>query len=85
VDILIGKGHKHALLTIVERKSYFTMLAKIESNRADIFRKSIINALAPFKDYVNTITSDNRHEFSQHKKISEKLKSEFYFTHPYSA
>jgi len=85
VDTLIGKGHKHAILTIVERKSYFTLLAKMEFNRADIVRKTIINALAPFKDYVHTLTSDNGHEFSQHKKISEKLGAEFYFTHPYSA
>jgi IS30 family transposase len=34
---------------------------------------------------VNTITSDNGHEFSQHKKISGKSGTEFYFTHPYSA
>jgi len=29
--------------------------------------------------------SDNGHEFSQHKKISEKSGAEFYFIHPYSA
>jgi IS30 family transposase len=85
VDTLIGIDHKHAILTIVERKSYLTLLAKIESNRADIVRKSIINTLAPFMDYLNTITSDNGIELSQHKNISEKLGAEFYFTHHYSA
>jgi IS30 family transposase len=48
VDTLIGKGHKHAILTWVKRKSYFTMLVKTESNRADIAGKSIRNDLAPF-------------------------------------
>ena len=47
--------------------------------------KSTIKALAPFKDQVLTITSDNGTEFAYHKQISQELESDFYFAHPYSS
>ena len=34
---------------------------------------------------VYTMTGDNGTEFSDHKKISEALGIDFYFTHPYSS
>jgi IS30 family transposase len=33
--------------------------------------------LSPYKDFVHYITSDNGKEFMQHKKLSEKLLTEF--------
>ncbi len=41
--------------------------------------------LLPYKEFVHSITSDNGKEFAEHKKISEKLNSEFFFAHPYSS
>jgi len=35
------------------------------------------------KDVVHTITADSSKEFSYHEKISEALKENFYFAHPY--
>ncbi len=44
----------------------------------------MINLLAPFKELVKTITSDNGKEFAKHQEISEKLETDFFFADPYS-
>lgn len=84
-DTIIGKRHQGAVLTLVERKTYFTLLGKLERATAENTRNKMINLLASFKDQVLTITSDNGHEFAEHKIIAGKLSADFYFTHPYSA
>ncbi len=84
-DTIVGKRHQGAVLTLVERKSYFTLMAKLERSLAESTRQKIINCLAPYKDRVHTITSDNGHEFAEHQMIAQKLEADFYFTHPYSA
>ena len=40
------------------------------------------NLLAPYRK-VFAITSDNGKEFAYHKEISNRLKAEVYFAHPY--
>ena len=84
-DTIVGKGHQGAVLTLVERKSYFTLMAKLERSLAQSTKQKMINRLAPYKDQVHTITSDNGHEFAEHQAIAQKLNADFYFTHPYSA
>jgi transposase, IS30 family len=84
-DTIIGNNYQGAVLTLVERKSYFTKLAKLDTTQAAITKKQMINSLAPYKENVLTITSDNGHEFYEHKTITKKLQADYYFTHPYSA
>ncbi|MBD3750845.1 MAG: IS30 family transposase [Sphingobacteriales bacterium] len=84
-DTIIGKNHQGAVITLVERKSKFTIMAKPDGKKADSVRKEIINALAPFKQLVHTITFDNGKEFAEHEKIAAKLNAQVYFAHPYSS
>ena len=44
----------------------------------------MINLLAPFKEKVITITSDNGKEFTKHQQIARKLDTQFFFADPYS-
>lgn len=85
VDTIIGKNHKGAVLTVVERKSLFTLIAKLDGKKALSVKKEIINLMAPFKKNVFTITSDNGTEFTEHKQIANKLNADFFFAHPYSS
>ena len=85
VDTIVGPDRKQAILTIIERKTLFTLLIKLQTTEADITRTKIINALSSYKALVYTITSDNGHEFYDHKTIAETLGAEYFFTHPYSA
>lgn len=83
IDLIVGKNHKGALLTIVDRKSCFLIVENTHGKKADIVAKKIINALAPYKAWVKTITNDNGKEFALHKKVAEKLQCDVFFAHPY--
>lgn len=85
IDTIVGKRHKGALVSIVERKSRFTLIGKVDRREADKIGDVVLNLLLPFKKYVYTITGDNGKEFSCHETLSEFLKSAFYFAHPYSS
>jgi len=84
-DTMIGKGHKHAIVTLTERKSRYTLLRKVEAKSADAVKEAILSMLAPLAKNVLTITSDNGKEFTRHEEIARELNAQFYFAHPYSS
>lgn len=84
-DTLVGKAHQGALVSLVERKSRYTLLWPVERRQADLVRDALISLLLPFMAWVHTITGDNGKEFAEHGQIAEILKAVFYFAHPYSA
>jgi len=85
IDTVIGKSHKGALVTAVERKTKFTCIEHVPNTKADLVSEALIKMLCPFKDKVLTITSDNGKEFALHKQISQALDAQLYFAHPYHA
>lgn len=85
IDTVIGRHHIGALVTIVDRKSKFTLIKKVESKKAEEVSKALISMLTPLKPITKTITSDNGKEFAYHKEVSESLDTDFYFAHPYSS
>ena len=83
VDTIIGKNHKGAIVSMVDRHSKLTMLAKVARKTALDVEKALTLRLSQVQDYVHTITSDNGKEFANHTAISKVLKADFYFAHPY--
>ena len=69
-DTIIGKGRKGALLTMVERKALFTVIARLDNKRADLLTLEAIAQMKPYKEKVKTITFDNGLEFSGHEEIA---------------
>jgi len=82
-DTVIGKGHKGVLVTLAERVSKKTLIAKVNSKHADVVTAAIIRLLKSEKNYLHTITYDNGKEFAYHDEISDALNIEGYFAHPY--
>lgn len=82
-DLVIGKNHKKALVTLVDRKSKKVKIAKVESKNAVVVRTAICNLLK--NENVFTVTLDNGKEFTQHELIAKKLETKVYFAHPYSS
>jgi IS30 family transposase len=85
-DLVIGKNHKSAIGTIVERKSRFTIIVKLKSKKADEVAKMfslILNKLNPL--FKKTMTYDNGIEMARHEKITQKTGMKIYFAHPYSS
>jgi IS30 family transposase len=83
IDLVIGKGHSGALVTIVERKTSFTVSMRVDDKSAKTVTAATIALLQPFKDAVLTITADNGKEFAYHEKMTEHLGCGVYFADPY--
>jgi len=83
IDTVIGKSHQGALVTIVERKTLFTAIARVIGKKAEYVTQATIRLLEPFKGLLESITADNGKEFAFHEEISECLDIDFYFAHPY--
>jgi IS30 family transposase len=82
-DTIIGQQHQQAIVSLVERKSKFVRLAKVERNTAELVGHAMTTQLASLT--VKTITSDNGREFARHQHIAAQLSADFYFAHPYSS
>jgi IS30 family transposase len=83
IDLIIGT--KGVAATMVERKTQFALIVKADNKQADTIQTKIINALAPYKELVHTITSDNGTEFTNHQHIAKKLHADYFFADPYSS
>jgi len=83
LDTIIGKGHKGAIVSIVDRASKLTKLIKASGKTAKEVEQAILSKLIPIQDFVLTLTADNGKEFARHQQISEALNSDFFFAKPY--
>jgi len=84
-DTVIGKNHKQAIVRLVERKSGYTLIRKVERRTADVVSRTMTKLLKPYQSRVHTITSDNGKEFAGHEKVARALRVDFYFAHPYAS
>jgi len=82
-DTIIGRHRHQAIVSLVERKSKLTRLAKVARNTAELVGRAVTRQLQPLT--VKTITSDNGREFAHHQHIAAQLSAHFYFAHPYSS
>lgn len=85
VDTIIGKGSNQAIVTLVERKSRWTLMKKVNGKTAEETADAIISLLKPLMFYAFTITADNGKEFARYARIVKELCINFYFAHPYHA
>lgn len=85
-DLIIGKGHKSAIGTIVERKSRYTIIIKLEGRNASEIAEKFskrLNQLNPV--FKKSMTYDNGMEMAKHHIITQKTGMKIYFAHPYSS
>lgn len=85
VDSVIGRMNKSSIVTIVERVTRYTSIIKVDSKESEHVCSSIVKNMGATSLPIYSMTGDNGTEFSAHKKISEGLHIDFYFTHPYSS
>lgn len=83
IDLVIGKGHSGALVTVVERSTSFTVSKRINNKTAQAVTAATIELLLPFKSAVLTITADNGKEFAYHEQMTAALGAQVYFADPY--
>jgi IS30 family transposase len=83
IDLVVGKGHKQALLTINDRATGMLFMDKVESKEAERIEEKTVELLRDWIPLIHTMTSDNGKEFARHQNIAEKLTIDFYFALPY--
>ena len=85
IDTVVGARHSGFLVTAVDRTSKVVFIAKTPTKEASVVTKALIDRLNRAESIFKplTITSDNGSEFALHKKISRKLKADFFFAAPY--
>jgi IS30 family transposase len=83
VDLIIGKDHKGALVTINDRATGMLKMIKVDSKESAVVQRAIIGLLQDWKIDLHTITSDNGKEFAGHKEIAKALGIDYYFATPY--
>lgn len=83
IDLIIGKGHNQAILTINDRVTGILFMCKVLNKEALQIEYKTIELLDQWKPLIHTITSDNGKEFANHSNIAEQLNLNFYFAKPY--
>ena len=84
-DTIIGAGMQGAIVTLVDRKSRFTLLKQVPNRTATVVENAILDLLMPYQSSTHTITFDNGKEFANHQSFAKKLQAEVYFAHPYAS
>jgi len=84
-DTIVGRGQRGGILSLVERRSRYCVLQKVETKSAATVADAVCKSLLPVRDKVLTITSDNGIEFVHHQTIAKALDVDFFFADPYSS
>ena len=82
---MIGANHKGAVVTMVERKSGYAVMAKVSNKTSALVSSAIVDKLQPLAARVKTLTFDNGKEFAGHVYIDEQLQSTAYFARPFAS
>jgi transposase, IS30 family len=85
-DTIVGQRRRSGLVTLVERKSGFGRVGKVQQLKARNVARSAIRqwtALPP--GLRHTATFDNGKEFAQHERIARMTEIDIYFARPYHA
>ena len=85
-DLMIGIKHGSAIGTLVERKTRYTYIIKLDG-------RSSLNVVNSFSKTINqleskwrkTLTYDNGVEMAKHKHFTQKTGMNVYFANPYSS
>ena len=82
-DTVLGSADKHCVLTLVDRKTGYTLIGKLRSRTVREVNRRAIGLLRGSRRRVRTVTVDNGTEFHGHEKIEAATEARFYFATPY--
>jgi IS30 family transposase len=84
-DLIMGKGHKSAIGSIVERKTRTVLLVKLKAKDATSVRKAFERKMRTLpKQMKKTMTYDQGTEMTEHRLFTKNTKIKVYFCHPAS-
>lgn len=83
IDLMHGRGSKECIVTLVERKTRYTIIGKLKAKTKEQTNNRTIKLIKPIAGAFKTITADNGTEFHGFSEIEEKCDLQFYFATPY--
>ena len=81
-ELVIGQGHKGAIVTLSERRSRRYLALAIVCKTGDLTTQAITTLSATFKNWTHSITYVNGQEFSGHAAIAKALDCQGFFARP---
>lgn len=83
IDTVMGTGDKDCIVTLVERKTGYTVIGKLANRTTAELNKRVIGLIRQHGAVFKTITADNGTEFHGYKEIEAATGVRFYFAHPH--
>lgn len=85
-DLMIGAGQKSAIGTLVERKTRFVLIVKINNRKSKTVTQQFAEYLNSLPKVIRkTMTYDNGVEMANHKWLAKSTGMDIYFANPYSS
>ena len=81
IDLMLGKVTKHCALTLVDRKSRYTIVRKLENKTKEEVNRVLIPLIWEFR--IKTLTADNGCEFHGYKAVEMETGVRWYFATPH--
>lgn len=81
IDLVLGKVSRHCALTLVDRKTRFAVVRKLENKTTEEVNRVLIPLISQFG--IKTLTADNGCEFHGYKIVETATGVEFYFATPH--
>ena len=70
---MIGKPGSSVLVTLAERRTCYSIIAKAHDKSAQAVTDALLTALQPHANLVHTLTYDNGKEFACHQAVAKGL------------
>jgi len=84
-DLVMGKGNKSAIGTLVERSTRFVIVVPLKGSDAETVRRAFGRAVMKLPEHMRlSMTYDQGKEMAQHELFTEKTKMQVYFCDPHS-
>lgn len=83
IDTVMGSGDKHCAVTLVERKTGYTLIGKLKNRTKVELNRVTSKMIRAHEEKVLTITADNGTEFHGYSDIEYDTGVTFYFATPY--
>jgi IS30 family transposase len=85
-DTMVGKHRHSALLTMVERKSGYARIGRVDGMNSDLTMRVAKRRLGDLPPSLRrSMTFDNGKEFAEHRRLTCGLGLEVYFADPYAS
>ena len=84
-DTVMGAGDQHCIVTLVDRKSGFSITGKLRNRTTRELNRRIVSLIRRAPVRIRTITADNGTEFHGYKRIEKAASVKVYFATPHHA